>query len=456
MKKIFAFFILCLGFYLVVFSSPVQAFVAPDAIEPPSKFSTFMADVKAKIEKAIEWVSNSKMGKFMGKGIKATKNAVKFAQNSYKAAVNVYNQGMDYVNDVKNSKEYRSAMVAKKIADKSSEIKKLQQEKSKNDDDADEKIKLAQEKYKADLQNLQKNAANYKFMAGADSDWNAAASDTNEQIESLQSQLDNEIAGYKEDADDKNDVIDEKIVKATKQLAKLSKELAEINDVSVKVNVNNPLEEIEKTRNEMFIPDGKPASVANKEAVLENRYKARREAIYKVYEKSLDYKFDSIKKKEDVEETVDVLNTLSGESERSGTHVEVLMRQAEILAVYTEFVIADLLQEASVANANLEDVSTSGKVSSLKLCNYTNTKSGIAAMKDKLSNAKSKASNLAGKVSSGVQKAKDVKNTAENKINDAKSKVQDVKEMGEGISEVVKQGKDVIGNAPSIGIEGMI
>ena len=92
MKKIFAIlalFAFAIGIAPTTVVTPAQAFLPKiDAGKTGSKISLWFQKVKSSCEKAMQWVSNSKMGKLVGDGIKATKDGVNFAKDMYK-------QGMD-------------------------------------------------------------------------------------------------------------------------------------------------------------------------------------------------------------------------------------------------------------------------------------------------------------------------------------------------------------------------
>ena len=105
----------------------------------------------------MQWVSNSKMGKLVGDGIKATKDGVNFAKDMYKQGMDIYNQGKEYADAAKNSKEYKSAMLGKEIAQESKKLAKIQQQMLKIQENAKQEQELLQETTNQKLAALQSN-----------------------------------------------------------------------------------------------------------------------------------------------------------------------------------------------------------------------------------------------------------------------------------------------------------
>ena len=149
MKKIFAIlalFAFAIGIAPTTVVTPAQAFLPKiDAGKTGSKISLWFQKVKSSCEKAMQWVSNSKMGKLVGDGIKATKDGVNFAKDMYKQGMDIYNQGKEYADAAKNSKEYKSAMLGKEIAQESKKLAKIQQQMLKIQENAKQEQELLQE-----------------------------------------------------------------------------------------------------------------------------------------------------------------------------------------------------------------------------------------------------------------------------------------------------------------------
>lgn len=448
MKKIFAIlalFAFAIGIAPTTVVTPAQAFLPKiDAGKTGSKISLWFQKVKSSCEKAMQWVSNSKMGKLVGDGIKATKDGVNFAKDMYKQGMDIYNQGKEYADAAKNSKEYKSAMLGKEIAQESKKLAKIQQQMLKIQENAKQEQELLQETTNQKLAALQsnlgtmenylaENIANGADTSGLNQTVERVNSESTTLIEQIKREFSQKSKAINDDMDDQLDELKEQQEAQTEVIAKLTKELAELNEVSF--NVENPLESLQNTKNEIFLKKGVKDTVSSRKNLREKRFEERRNMIYEIYEKSVRAKGNMTGLVEDVNLIKELSETMPGEAEGSGVNVEILVRQIDILEKYVEFVLADLALETSVAATQLPPNASEGQLTDFKLCNYTKSqaeinKEKLAALKAKVSKAKEKVTSTVDKVKEGAELAK-------------------------GVGEVVQSGKEVLTNNPNAVVGGM-
>ena len=448
LKKIFAIlalFAFAIGIAPTTVVTPAQAFLPKiDAGKTGSKISLWFQKVKSSCEKAMQWVSNSKMGKLVGDGIKATKDGVNFAKDMYKQGMDIYNQGKEYADAAKNSKEYKSAMLGKEIAQESKKLAKIQQQMLKIQENAKQEQELLQETTNQKLAALQsnlgtmenylaENIANGADTSGLKQTVERVNSESTTLIEQIKREFSQKSKAINDDMDDQLDELKEQQEAQTEVIAKLTKELAELNEVSF--NVENPLESLQNTKNEIFLKKGVKDTVSSRKNLREKRFEERRNMIYEIYEKSVRAKGNMTGLVEDVNLIKELSETMPGEAEGSGVNVEILVRQIDILEKYVEFVLADLALETSVAATQLPPNASEGELTDFKLCNYTKSqaeinKEKLAALKAKVSKAKEKVTSTVDKVKEGAELAK-------------------------GVGEVVQSGKEVLTNNPNAVVGGM-
>ena len=230
-----------------------------------------------------------------------------------------------------------------------------------------------------------------------------------------------------------------------KKIAKHTKELQELS--GKEITVSNPLEAIQETQEELFLQDGEKLTISKEQELREKWYTERRNVIYQTYQKSLQAKSQLDGLREKVASIKEMADAMPGESENANVNIEVIIKQGELLQEYIDFVLADLMLESTIAVTSLPDYNPSPRLNGkFKLCNYTDAKSGLAALKEKAQAAQDK-------VSGAVAKGQQLKQ----KYDDAKSKVDDVKEIAGQGQEVIKNIDQLKGQAatPSA-LEGML
>lgn len=422
------------------YEAQAQISTVTDTMKSPSRLSLWFGKIKSNCEKAMEWVSNSKMGKLVGDGIKAAKDGVKFAQDQYEAAMEFYN---DNKNAVLNSKEYKAAQISKSLATVSMELKDLQTEKKEKLEELKQQTSAIEEKYAqkvaAAQQNYQKLQGNLekvwdeKTNSWSIGDMSDGYMDAN--LESAQKSMENlkieqqqELKKLNQNLKDIEDSYNDKILKQSEKVATLTNKLQAVYSEK-EIKIADPTEALEKAKNEIFQQDESKRSIASDNKMKEKRLANRRQAIYDVYEKALRTQAAMKKMQEDVSSTRKLANVTPGESETSGIHTEVLTQEIELLYKYAEMVVNDLILQSTVAASKLTPATVNKKYSKFKLCDYSEYGSKDNSLMGQVKQAKSTVSSLKDKVNDATNVYNKVTEKATQLKNDATAAVGAVNEL---------------------------
>lgn len=440
MKKLFSLFIVL----LVLIATPVSflfseayAQVTVDPVKEPSKISLWFGKMKAKCEKAMEWVANSQVGQFVGDGIKYAKQGIAWAKEQYEAAMDLYNKTKDAI---LNSKEYKAAMISKDIAKETMKMKKILEERKQKLEEIEQQEELIKQQAQAKIANIQSNLELNEQRMTDDSYGGGAESFMSEQeklLDEIQKETAEKIDNLKQSAEMINEDFKDKEMASAEKVADLSLKLKDTlsGDGKGKKETRSAKEMIQEQQDKLFLKAGEIASLKTERKKKKKRNKEEGEAV----DNSLQVAMGDVKQKQStatdkVESKEGVANTMTGESEVSGVNTEVLGEQLNIMIDYIKLNIAYIKTRAISEINGLHELKTSAASNKFDLCQYTdpeNRKSALEMAKSKVEKAKDKLTNAASKVVNAYQKGQD-------KFNEAKNKVKEV-------SDTVKEGVEVAG-----------
>lgn len=477
MRKLLSSAIIFVFAVAVMWTAPVQAFLPKnDVAKTPANITKMVAKVKENVEKGIEWVSKSKMGKLVGAGIEQTKKGMEFAKNAYRESAKLYDQGMEYVNDAKNSKAYKAAVISKQIARESDKLRKMMEEKLKEQ----EKIKQKLEVAALEIQSKQTNALKndyYRQKSAHESSGEGNADEgpysfppfeefaekhasENNTVQELQAALNAQTTKMELQFKLLDDDFADKIAAQTSKIADLTKQLGELS--GVKVSAKDPVKAIQDARETIFLKPGQEPTIRNINVLQEQRFAARREIIYETYRKALLEKAELVKSQEEVEIVNDLVDAMPSESDASGVQIEILIRQAKMLRRYLDTLLNDLIHETAVEVAKYPQTTSERMQSKFRLCDYVVAepkKNGLGGLGGALSALKSGGGNILDSAKSLKKQASGVVTDVKSKAADIKSKADDVKQMKNDIKDVSGSIKDMMKSDPEgtlTGLGGMI
>lgn len=457
MKKLSSLLLSC-TLLVVVALSAANCFAvvpAPDGAKSGSKASIWAAKMQEQGQKAMDWVSNSKVGKVVGDGVKAKEDAINYANKKYEKV-------QQAVKDAKNSKTYKSALISKDIGAATTDLKTVSADILSAKGEYEEQVAMIKQTAEGKIQALQNNVPlmedYYKQKeaqgdTSLDQELDSGLKQNKGQLDAIQRQMEADIAKAEVAYNDKKDRLENAVVIKTKKVANLTKELGELNNV--KMDVPDPMKAINNTKDDLFLKVNEIASIKNTKNKQEQRYRNRRDVLYETYEKALQQKLQLEEMREDVERIVDLADTMSGTSDVSGISTEVLLKQAEYLKVYVDFVVADLKREATSAITVLPVESKSmDRGGKFNLDNYKYQKPKANPL-DAVKGVANKAKESKDKLQAGAQK---VKNTAEAKIAEGKAlkeKAENMKnDVAQGVNDVsgvIDGAKGVVNNPSALG-----
>ena len=405
MKKLFILLSLFLSLYC---RETLAQAVVIDAAEDSSRSVNVIQKAQNTYNKTMEKISNSKMAKVIGDGTKQAKKGIDYAKGLYNKAMYYYKLGLEVIEEAKNSPEYRAAKISKNIASEKKRIDAL-------------------EKAEADIRNLQQNNQNARVMAAGDSSMQGVIDDNNAQIQQIRTDLQTTIAGYNRENQQRLSEIEASIQERNSNLQKLAQDLLKVADVKVE----DPREALKKSKESFTLKEDEDPTVKTRQRIHEQRYKERRQAVYDVYTTSAAVKYNRKGLTDEVESVNELIPLMGGESDGSGIHTQILLKEADMLRRYIDYVLVDLQMEAAVEMANL-DISKIGDLEELNLCSYYDPKSKTSA-------ATERAGGLKGVISTVKSTVEQGKNT----LNNVKNKVEEAKD-------IVNEGQELINNAGDV------
>ena len=415
MKKLF----ILLSLFLSLYGRETNAqLIVIDAAEDSGRAVNVVQKTKNTYDKTMEKISNSKMGKAIGDGTKQAKKGVSYAKGLYNKAMSFYQLGLKVVEEAKNSPEYRAAKISKNIAAEKKRITALEKEKAELEEVLQQKISLAQKKAEADIRNLQQNNQNARVMAAGDSSMQGVIDDNNAQIQQIRTDLNTTIAGYNSENQQRLSEIEASIQERNSNLTKLAQDLLKVADVKVE----DPREALKKSKESFTLKEDEDPTVKTRQRIHEQRYKERRQAVYDVYTASAAVKYNRKGLTDEAESVNELIPLMGGESDGSGIHTQILLKEADMLRRYIDYVLVDLQMEAAVEMANL-DISKIGDLEELNLCSYYDPKSKTSAATERAGGLKG----VISTVKSTVEQGENTLNTV-NKVEEAKGN------KGQGLS----------------------
>lgn len=417
------------------------AFAQVDGGKAGSKIGEFFGKMKEKGEAAFKWVSESKFGKFVGKGIKAAKDGIAFAKDAYKAA-------NEFKDSILESPEYKAAMISKQIADVTKEVVALQKSKQENEKNVKLEISALQETGSAKIGALQENIANLKKLASqAEKDKEAAAESASSSksdpealtrtvnmsydfaggeadnaiaIERINSETDAKVKGLEENLSTQNSDVNKQIIAKTKEIAQLTKKLADVVNITVKVKKSkqDPEKDLAESKKKLFLQPNQPQTIQNINEKRHERKIESREIITQKAGEVTKTRYEAIDKREEIASTAETGESAPGSSEATAVNTNLTVEYGDQLYQFVSLVLADLQREVSVEIANYDEMSSRNPdkdITAFNLDNYesvdakTALKGLINKAKNKIQQVKDTAAEIKGAASAVSQASQDLK-----------------------------------------------
>lgn len=436
MKKII-FLIVAALFINFATADNSYAFLQVDGGKAATKAGEWLGKMKEKGEAAFKWVSESKFGKFVGKGIKGAKDGLAAAKGFAKDLKGVYDDAMEFKDDVLNSPEYKAAMISKEIAEITKEVADLQKKKKQNEQDTKLEVSALEETANAKVAALQENTENLKKLAAQAEeemetatesaasiesspealtrtvnmsfDLDAVEADNAKALELINSEMGAKKMGLEENLAAQNSEINKQMLTKAKEIAKLTEKLADVVNLTVKVKKSkqDPAKDLEKNKKKLFLEPSQPQTIKN---IKEKRHERKIESRETIVQKSGEItktRYEAIDKKEEIVSKAETGDSAPGSSEATAVNTDLTVEYGDQLYQFVSLVLADLQREVSIAIANHEEMASRNPDKDMSAFNLDNYES---------IDAKTALKGLAAKAKSKVDKAKktinEVKDTA--------------------------------------------
>ena len=273
------------------------------------------------------------MGKLVGDGIKAAKDGIAYAKDAYNAGMDLYGDAMDKVAEIKDSKEYKAAMLSKEIAEKSKEMANIQKEKQTALQQIKSDIDVKQTQINGKIQAVQSNVGEAEKSYSQNADDAAASAVLSESEQSLdvyQDELQSYLDSKADETFDINEKYDALIKSKALEIAKLTEDLAKLSGALDETD--DPEGAIKRAQEKFFTKSGETPTIAERQDLRPACFKNRYETTIQVYGMALEAQSEKIKRQEDVSSTTELSPTMPGQSENTGgVHTEILLKEADAL-----------------------------------------------------------------------------------------------------------------------------
>ena len=436
-KKILKIFLIILIMFVAFPKADTLAFLPKiDGLKSSSKLSNFFGKLKNNAEKAMEWVSNSKAAQLIGDGIKEAKKGIAFAKSAYAAAMEVYGKVVDTIDKVKNSAEYKAMLISKQIADASSDIQTLEEEKLTKLEELQQEMDLLETQNSAKITNINSNLD----ILGSETTDEKSLNEINDQLTSLQQQTQKQLQDLEQQYSQIEKEYDSKIKEKRSEILELSKSLADV--ANIKLVSEDAAESIKKVQSSMFTVEGEETDLSKRREKVENRKQAFSDAVDEAIYKAASGLSNISAAQEDLDSKRNTGATMPGESENTGIAAEVVLKQVDILQQYLEYTIVDLkLQTAKeLASMSQTDLEVSTIENSFNFCDYTIKKkqSGLSLLEQ----AKNTYQNATQTISSAKENISEATASVKEQVDNVKGKYEEAKDLVNQADQVVNDIKD--------------
>ncbi len=420
-----------------------------DFAKTPTKFGDWVQKQADNFQNAMKEIGESQFATFIGDGIKAAKKGLAFAKEKMEEVKTFIKKVKDTVDAVKNSTEYKIAMLSVEAATQAATLDTIKKDRDKQKAEKksefevqkvtlNEKLEEAKENYNVGLEILNgelealedKDAIQFKRDEIAN--FEKTSNETIAQIEAEISQLE-EASKEEIKAIELNFAT--AIVAQTTVIAGIGIEIAEL--VAQKKREKGEMEKdptkvMEEAANDFSYKEGEVVTIEARQKKEKTRRRKRASASTAASGLSSSIVSKTENKKTEEQQNSEMSGTMNGKSEALQTATSQTIVQMDSLYEYLllelkaiELETSNLLSENKEYKANKVD-------STIDICNYQMDKGSFL---DKLKNAKDKVSGAVDKAKGAIDTAKGAIDTAKGAIDTAKGAIDTATGAVEGLSE---------------------
>lgn len=404
-----------------------------DFFKTPGKFATWVQKQAENFENAMKEIGESQFATFIGKGIESAKKGIQFAKDKLNETKNLFKKVKDGINAVKQSTEYKIAMLSslsasettvlndmKKQRDTEKAAKKSEYEISRVA--LEEKIKIAKENFEVGIEVLESEVAELKSEEERDvkrKEIDAFRTSNRDAIASMEGELALLEEKNKEDIKAIENDFAASIVAQTTIIANIGMEIAELVEQKKREKgekTKDPDKAVEEAVSDFSYKEDEVVTLEVRQKKEKTRKRKRERASISASGYSTGIIAKTEEKKEEEQQNSAISETLNGKSESLQT--AILQTVVQMDSLY-EYLILELkaieLETASIMSDNKEYRAGDVKAS-VNVCDYeidkTSFLDAIKKGKDMIDGAVDKAKGAVDKAKGAIDKAKGAVDTA--------------------------------------------
>lgn len=340
-------------------------FIKLDIEQSVSRITGWIQTMKEKCQEVIEGVQSSQFGQFVGKGIEDAKKGLSFAKEGIE-------KSKEITGNVLSSDAAKATQIATQIAQKTSELDKLKEEKSAKEAEVNAEMELLKEQTSAKINLVQANLNTIETKGDEIDDEEklsieAEIENINYAFATSESLLKDELKSIEDDYK----IREEELTNEIKELTSKSAELAKSFWDKEKENKakKNTEEAINETYKE-YTTQKSIVSIKEKEAIKRKRQKGVNEKISSVLAESANKRGEIYQAKDNVDNIERLSGTMPSEAGGSVVIGNVLSEQIDALRKLIEFSIVTLETQTTMEIGLWQKVTISKMPNKFNLCDY--------------------------------------------------------------------------------------
>jgi len=413
MKQTFNIFIIMFSliFSTFVYVDNSQAFLKTDIGKPVQKVTQWVNTIKSKCEKLIEKVQSSQLGQFVSSGIEHTKKGIEYAKNLYNRA-----------EELKDTKEYKAALLSKKLAEESKKIISLQEAKLAKLEDLGEEKALLEEQMRGKVANVDTNLSVVASSSNPES--RKAIED---QMAALNIETELKLKDMEMKAQEIKDEYDERIKDQSEVIADISLQISELAGVNTS-KITNASEDIKKNISELFA-SGESVGILEEANLRKRRREKMSSTAEKVFANTAQNLMERTEREDKISSTEDLGLTMTSEEARSSVNADMISQQLDVLRILITTMIDELKTQTTADINAMYQTKTFQVGEKFNLCDYSIQKkqgSLLNSLKKEVSSAKEA-------ISKAKEQVNSVKETGQQIKDDIKTKAEEAKQLKENI-----------------------
>ena len=414
----------------------------------PGKFGDWVQKQAENFENAMKEIGESQFATFIGKGVEAAKKGIAFAKEKMEQAKALFNKVKKAIDDVKNSTEYKIAMLSIEAATQASVMDSIKKDRDQQKAEKksefemqkvtlNEKLKAAEENYNIGLEVLSnelkelKDEEEQKFKREEIAEFRKVNQEVIEQMKA-------EINALEEAAKEELKAIEVSfaatIATQSMVIAGIAVEMGELIEQKTREKgqvQKDPGKVMEDAANDLSYKEGEVITLEARQKKEKTRRKRRAAAATASSGFSSGIVAKTENKKTDEKQNSEMSGAMNGKSEALQTAISQTVVQLDALYEYLLLELKSIEAETINLMSENKDYKFNELDPAINVCNYEVDKKGFM---EGLKDIKNQASGAIDKAKGAVDTAKGAVDTAKGAVDTAKGAVDTAKGAVSGMS----------------------